>query len=341
VDVSLNPIVAVRGTHIIERLEHIIEVAFEGILRSAVQSERKQQMRISYKGAENIGGTFFKVIKGKRACELIRRHFVPRDMYLLNAVTEYSKFVPAILTRESALDELQSAFVDDAMRYLFPPGDFPAAGAIVIQMCSGDSPFQFGDLGSFVIAKVLKRLERENIDVLAIKFISSNIFEWKVQLLNDIASEYGLPDLIHQNLLEKISYFESGCGSLQVCIVVRGNGLYRRIYEIVGPPDFEFAAKEFPRSIISTITGFNLGSLLFLPSLTFQSAKFVIEGILGESYSEAFSRPALVGNPDSRHLHEVSRSSFFSLEGCVSGGQRRLSKISGKSHYQSVVIDTL
>ena len=201
-----------------------------------------------------------RAMKGRSASDYIYTHFFSRGRCFTSlALREAMDVVPRLPA---------------SMGGLFPPTEFKSCGFVFIRL----------PLGSRVLSRVLKRLERE-FDIISVE-IASLDGNALTALAKDSIIGYGL---------EKRENFSVPAGEpvLFFVVLIRGSTSLGTLKSLVGPPQLVAAEAAYPKSLVSILGCCSSSAFDLFATITVPSAELACRSIFGHEVDKFLNAKGL------------------------------------------------
>jgi nucleoside diphosphate kinase/CRISPR/Cas system endoribonuclease Cas6 (RAMP superfamily) len=240
--------VCLRGYHIIENIDKSVSTAIDSICTRLTSAS---QGLTSPSKLNSLMHGSIKVIKGRRAFDVICREFRPTEHTFLKeyALLNCENFVPSHLL---SIDGTSTTDYQRVMRSLFPPGVFNTLSVVIIPfVTSHNNDMQH----TSILLRILKRLEKENFSIQKIASVKLDA-EIRSMCTQDSLMDASLvysPSVINQWENDVCDWFNSLSEQYVLAVVVKGNSALRSLRSIIGPINPECAIADYPTSIVATL----------------------------------------------------------------------------------------
>jgi len=246
--------VCFRGQHLVENISSAVNIALDTVntIASSAGGVILTSADVRFKNVRTPVLSDIKVLKGRRALDVICREFLPRkDCFLTDFATmSLQAYVPEWVTTHSvATGSLHHDL--RILRALFCPGSFPALSVVVIPYPDNAEASLSG-----VFFRVLKKIEKEGFDV---KHISSCLMsESMASYCADEIIQDGEDDTYCSNIArcELQKRFQLLTDRPVLSVVVQGNSALLRLRSIIGPIDPDVASEQYPLSVVANLASF-------------------------------------------------------------------------------------
>lgn len=275
-----SSIICFRGWQIIECMDDAVSDAIRTIYvnESKVFGKCGGEEHSHGDEVSNAYRKMIRVLRGKNALDLIMRHFSVVELFTFDATADLYNYVPQCYIDSNPSSKLS------LYRALFLPGDYNAVSVLIIP--------GLDSLGVLerILSRVMKRLEKEGLQLLLIKhFLGRSSDQWNHTLLREAAAEYDLPDTAVSRARSLLSVSSE---RVSVALLLRGVGIVRRLYSIIGPPCIDDPSV-YPRSISSNLASIGVSFAPVFSTLSCRTAASVSAEVFGVKQVEALHLPPI------------------------------------------------
>jgi nucleoside diphosphate kinase len=276
-----------RGLHLHENIQHAVSSAVESMNNSPRQSAESgvAMGAAASSRASQLSPNEIKILKGKRALEILCREFLSNEessQKFLSYFSEHSlrRYVPDwVISPAVAATSLPPSVAFSSstgnpllqehatvVRSLFPPGNFQAISVILI-------PFPRHDNATGgIFFRIFKKLEKENLQIKSVtsllftlgmaRYCAQEIYEdeYSYDLLHPSSSPSFPSSSLHTPEEEEKEILRNFLGLVDqpvLAVIVSGNSALLRLRSIIGPVDPTRALEHYPSSVIGNLASFS------------------------------------------------------------------------------------